>query len=461
MTSIPVNNAKSLIMDFATQAPDKLAGTGETGSFTDVLNKQTESNQADAKADSVQAESAAKTQTKVNGGKRDRVKQEEVSKAKGNDADNHDKVSDALKEAGEEVVKEIAKELGITEEEVLRIMEVLGLTMADLMKSENMMLIVMENSGETDPMALLTNAELGDALKNLTQFVQNMRNEMQAAFSISEEQLEGLLDQMQEVNAGVATQTMTEEHSLQNGQPEIMVENLNDEGENIMTDKPVNDSVAGQINSEPMASATDVMAAEKGENQTGHDAKGQENAMNQNVFAQNLNQATTVQNVATAENISFAAQQTREIMNQIMDYMRIQIKPEMTQLEMQLHPESLGNVNVHIASKEGVITAQFTAQNETVKAAIESQLIQLKETFTEQGVKVEAIEVSVQANGFRQEYEDSRGGESAGEDDKKKSAVRRINLSNPELHTEDELSEEEQLAVSMMEANGNTVDYTA
>ena len=49
MTSIPVNNAKSLIMDFAAKAPEKLTGTGETGSFTDVLNKQTEGNQADNK----------------------------------------------------------------------------------------------------------------------------------------------------------------------------------------------------------------------------------------------------------------------------------------------------------------------------------------------------------------------------------------------------------------------------
>ena len=148
-------------------------------------------------------------------------------------------------------------------------------------------------------------------------------------------------------------------------------------------------------------------------------------------------------------------------MNQIMDYMRIQIKPEMTQLEMQLHPESLGNVNVHIASKEGVITAQFTAQNETVKAAIESQLVQLKETFSEQGVKIEAIEVSVQANGFRQEYEGSRSHEGTEEDNKKKSATRRINLNDSDLFAEETLSEEDQLAVSMMEVNGNTVDYTA
>ncbi len=470
MTSIPVNNAKSLIMDFATKAPDKTTGIGETGSFTDVLNKQTESNQADTKTDSVQTESATKTQTKVNGGNRDRVKQEEVSEAKGTDTEKLDKVTEAVEEAGEEVVEEIAKELGITEEEVLRIMEVLGLTMVDLLQPENMMMIVMEASGETDPMALLTNAELGDALKNLTQFVQNLKNDMQAAFSISEEQMDDLLNQMQG-DVGTTADDTVENPADTQKQPEITVENLTETGERSAVNgdgvqedtalKTANDMADNRIITEGQVKVTESTLADNAGKENGHDAKAQDNAMNQNIFTQNLNQATTVQNAATAENISFAAQQTREIMNQIMDYMRVQIKPEMTQLEMQLHPESLGNVNVHIASKEGVITAQFTAQNETVKAAIESQLVQLKDTFNEQGVKIEAIEVSVQANGFRQEYEDSRSHEDTEEDNRKKSATRRINLNNSDMIAEEALSEEEQLAVSMMEVNGNTVDYTA
>ncbi len=466
MTSIPVNNAKSMMMDFAAKAPDKVFGTGETGSFTDVLSKQTESNQPQTQTGNVQAESATKTQTKVTSSTRDRVKNEEVSNAESTNTDNMDKVKDAALEAGEEIVKEIAEELNVTEEEVLEIMEVLGLTMVDLLQPENLMAVVMEASGETDPMALLTNAELGDALKNLTQFVQNLKTQMQAAFTISEEQLDEALTQVHAQE--VQTAEMVETDAVSTKQPEIIVEDLTDGEENVQIedDKPVSETESKPVEVKTTEVFDETVVAEDDNNKNGHqtggnEAKGQDTPMNQNVFAQNLNQNISVQNAAVNGNVSFAAQQTQEIMNQIMDYMKVQIKPEMTQLEMQLNPESLGNVNVHIASKEGVITAQFTAQNETVKAAIESQLIQLKETFTEQGVKVEAIEVSVQANGFRQEYEDSRGGESAGEDDKKKSAVRRINLSNPELHTEDELSEEEQLAVSMMEANGNTVDYTA
>lgn len=470
MTSIPVNNAKSVVMDFANKAPGKISGTGETGSFTDVLNKQTGDGPSKTKTASVSNEPSSKTQTKVSNSKHNEALHDKVSKTKDSKNDNSDEVTDAVRKAGEEIVEEIADELDITEEEVLQIMEILGLTFADLMQPESMMMIVMQASGETDTMALLTDAELGESLKNLNQFVQNLKSEMQAAFSVSKEQLEDLLKQMSET-ASVISETNEEDALVLNNQPKIVVEDFTeDTADSVLEDE--SNTPADNVKTADETSLTRNIlenqtelkkeaASDDGRQETEHGTNGQDGTLDRSMFAQNLNQGTTVLNTAATENVPFAARQTTEIMNQIMDYMRIQIKPEMTQLEMQLHPESLGNVNVHIASKEGVVTAQFTTQNETVKAAIESQIVQLKETFAQQGVKIEAIEVNVEANGFRQEYEESREQENTDGDDKKRNVARRINLSNPDMFGEENLSEEEQLAVSMMEANGNTVDYTA
>lgn len=464
MTSIPVNNAKSLIVDFAAKTPEKVQNTGETGSFTDVLSKQTEGSQAASKTENTsQTETEPATKTQVNQSSRDRVKTDDVSKTQGKEADMAaEEAKDAIEEAGMAVVKEIAKELGVSEEAVLEAMEVLGLTAVDLMQPENLNLVVMQAAGETDPMALVTNAELGDALKNLTQFVQNLKNELQTTFTISEEQLKAMMEQIQAEGKSSEQTVITAEAAAQKEQPQIIVENLTEDGEGTQTDgtKTTTENPAEQLNVKTQGNGVDATVTQTTGKGAEQETAGQNAAANQNVFAQTLNQTTAAQGTPATETIPFATQQTQEIMDQIMDYMKIQIKPEMTQLEMQLHPESLGNVNVHIASKEGIITAQFTAQNETVRAALESQIVQLKETFAEQGVKVEAIEVSVQANEFRQEYEGSRDRENTAEEDKKKS-VRRINLSNMDLLSEEPLSEEEQLAVSMMEANGSTVDYTA
>lgn len=60
-------------------------------------------------------------------------------------------------------------------------------------------------------------------------------------------------------------------------------------------------------------------------------------------------------------------------------------------------------MHVAVTAKEGIVTAQLTAQNEQVKAALENQLTALKEQFNNQGIKVEAVEITVQSHGFESE----------------------------------------------------------
>ena len=44
-------------------------------------------------------------------------------------------------------------------------------------------------------------------------------------------------------------------------------------------------------------------------------------------------------------------------------------------MEIQLNPENLGKINLTVVAKDGMITAQLTAQNEAVKNAIENQIV--------------------------------------------------------------------------------------
>ena len=149
-------------------------------------------------------------------------------------------------------------------------------------------------------------------------------------------------------------------------------------------------------------------------------------------------------------------------MDQIVEYMKFNLKPEMQEMEMQLHPASLGTVHVQIAAKDGVVTAQFAAQNETVKAVLETQMIQLKEQFEEQGIKVAAVEVTVANHAYGEQF---GGGQEAADQQSEnaKKGARRINLNLDEMEEEglEALDDSERIAVEMMQANGNTVDYTA
>ena len=462
MTSIPVSSAKSAIADFAVKAPAKNQTAGGTDSFTDVLNKQTDGNSQGQKVSSVKnrPEKDTKAAARIAKSANDRIKQEKTGKA--TDAVTEE-MDQAVQTAGQELVQKIAEELNLSEEDVLQAMEVLGLSMADLLQPENLNLLVMQAVGETDPLAALTNEDLAAAMKNLNQFVRQVREDLQTVYNLSEEALNQALDLQKEnlttEEPSVAELPGEEETSKA---PEILVETVTEEPEKVSVPETGENTADTENTAQDTPQVQDISQPEQLQEQKKDEGAAQQQNHQpeaQNLFLQNLTQ--NAENIQTnAPEAMAAAQQTSEIMDQIMEYMKVQIKPEMTQLEMQLHPESLGNVHVHIASKEGVITAQFTAQNETVKAALESQIVQLKESFAEQGVKVEQIEVHVQANGFQQEYEGSREEQREAEGSPKKTA-RRINLNLLSGMDEQDLSDEEQVLVSMMEADGNTVDFKA
>ena len=171
-----------------------------------------------------------------------------------------------------------------------------------------------------------------------------------------------------------------------------------------------------------------------------------------------LNKGGAVKSEAVFENaMAQNTADTQNIMNQIMDYMRVQVKADMTQMELQLNPASLGTVNINITSKAGVITAQFLTQNETVKAAIESQIVQLKNSFEEQGLKVEAVEVTVASHSFERNLNGDGNGQQQTQDGKKK-GNRKVNLNGPAME-EEPATEEEEPAIMGME--GSTVSFTA
>lgn len=466
MTSTPVNNAKSVFMDFVGRTPETNPSTGETGSFNDVLSKQTGGNETEPQTEqSVDKAPETKLQTKAKQSAVDRVKQEEPPKAEDDISAEISEIVGALQQKAEEIIGQIAEELGVTVEDVLNAMETLGLTAMDLFQPENLTAVVMATSGETDMLSLLTNDDLCTSLKNLKQFAANGLEEVKTVYQIPKEELQQVMEQAKEtvetnVEADVMPEKVVEGETLpEEKHPQIVVEY--DETQNVkatQTGEEADDMMPIQNDNTLKVNMEEEIT--QGGKQFASDTDKGDAQGHQNLFLQNLKDAVNAAVTKDVNVTGFEQPQVREIMDQVLEFMKIQVKPQMSQIEMQLHPESLGTLNVHLSVKEGIVTAQFTAQNDTVKAILESQMVQLKETFAEQGVKVEAVEVSVQANGFRQEYENSKGGENPTEEDKKKQ-VRRINLNNLSALEEEELSEEEQLAVSMMEANGSTVDYTA
>ena len=89
-----------------------------------------------------------------------------------------------------------------------------------------------------------------------------------------------------------------------------------------------------------------------------------------------------------------------QIVDQIVEQIRVNINEANTSMEMQLYPEHLGRIQIHVISKDGVMTAKIAAETETARQAIEAGLNNLKESLQNQNLKVDAIEVMVSTTAF-------------------------------------------------------------
>ena len=171
-------------------------------------------------------------------------------------------------------------------------------------------------------------------------------------------------------------------------------------------------------------------------------------------LTEHVDAALTGRPVTENERLSF----TSRIMEQVMDNVKVMSADGLSSMEMQLEPENLGKLNIHVVAKNGVVTAQITAQNEAVKNALESQVAVLKENLNKQEIKVEDVEVTVASHAFEQGMGNN---DSSGNQRQNK---RRFNSSQEStVLNENELKsiKEELLEEAMREKQGSTVSYTA
>ena len=459
-------------------------------SFADTFMK---TNEVNLNKDVTSDVSKTKTVVATNAGSNKNIKTAEASGQETESLDE-EKIKDLAEEISEitnQIVDKIKSEFEVTDEEIEEAMEVLGLTIADLTKPAELRNLLMELTGTSDSIELLTNVELYDSVKEVTDFASNLFTEVAKDFSLSTEQLtemintESFEEALNEVDVSVKTNEAETEADAE-VVSEVTVDKTTDaalafensDKANANETKPVESNNSNE--SEEVPIDTEKKAPEKIEkpesftqsslmndeamNVRSEDRKNFnfDNSNNQDL---SLGQTGTVTNqtvntvgdiVETVTSYTTGTD-TDNIMRQVTDYVKVHISEDVTKMEIELHPASLGTVNMQINSQNGQITAHLTVQNELVKSVLETQMIKLQETFDEQGTKVSAIEVTVAEYSLNSQsdnnYSEERNGRNYGS--KKKG----INLN--EIGSLDELDEEEQLEAKVMEMNGSSVNYTA
>lgn len=307
-----------------------------------------------------------------------------------------------------QVFDNMAEKLQVSVEDIQASMKNLNMTVGDLEEPQNLLKLIVDVKELKGPEELLTIPQLVDTLKDLKTNLKDIFNQQ------------------------------TEETSEYKP---VMKQ------EDVSIDTKI--SLAMEENSRETSGGEDKHSDFEGKSP--YTQMFQNNNVNSTFFAQQADGIQDRIQELVAERVD--AETSESIVKQVIEQVKLNIKTDVTSVQMQLYPEHLGKVAIQVVSKNGVLTAQIAAENEGAKAALESQLNALKESFDNQGLKVESVEVMVSSRGFDQNT-DTNGDSSNSQKQGKR--VRRNLLDELEGADED-LQEEEDLKTTL----GNTVSYTA
>lgn len=436
-------------------------------SFTDFMGKTSVQTKADVKTDT----DAAKT----SGNEYSQYKYTDKNIQASDKTPDQMKMDDVSKSTGDmkdELISTVAEDLNVSEDDLITAMENLGMVWTDLLNQQNLADVAIELNVSADSTELLLNSDFQNALMDVNQILTdaavnlgmdvNEFTDIVAQMTLVEPDEAAALNEVAGEALNSIVQTTEEAETADNGTVKADVVTKADAGQTKDNAYVVNENAVKSVDDDMDAAGSSQDFAGNSDS----DGKQADTEGNNGIlFAQDTDAKVMAELNADDVNADYRpymSTDTTELINQIVDNIRLNVSQDTTSIEMQLNPENLGRVYVHLSAKEGTVNAQLTATNEVVKEALEAQIVTLKENLNQAGVKVDAVEITVSSHGFERNLEqDQSREEQEGEYQEAAAKQRRRNIN---MSSMDELAgvmtEEESLVAQMMRDNGNSVDMT-
>jgi len=333
-----------------------------------------------------------------------------------------------------EVKQQLMDLFHITEGQLSLAMESLNMTEHDLLVNQSLTDLTMKLSGAENPMELLFHQDITGFLKETQEKFETLVEEMKKA---------GL--DAENILATAQEETVAPESGLLQEEVKTAVE----------SDKPLTKENTGTNSDQQIVQTVQTGSEEKVQTETAEKNNGKQekdlNGDTQNFSAQVLSKLEDIVSEKLPE------VDVQDVVRQVVEEIKLTVKAETTSFELQLNPEHLGKINLQVAAKNGVVTAQIATETVEAKEILEAQISVLKETLNNQGVKVEAVEVSVGTKEFEQNLDGQaeNQNQNGGQERQKRFRYDRMDAE------EGELTSAEQIAREIMMANGNRIDYSA
>ncbi len=291
------------------------------------------------------------------------------------------------------ILEEISNLLNITQEELQGLLEDFELSSIDLLDKENALKFYTLFKDDSNLASLITNE---DITGEYIQFMDLLEETKQDLNFVIEQELG-----KEDIDFDILRSKLAS-----NKEKLIIDENQTKQNNQI----EVNDSKANDT-SKFTSSKIDHQSDNKGfnifvDNQKDNSSKSDDRD-NKSMLEQNNARSNEVNNNINLNQIDNQvkdminhSKDIYEVSKQIIDQVKVKLRPDQTTLEIKLYPEHLGKLTLEVASKNGLLTAKFIAESQITKEVIESQLNVLQEQLHLQGIKVEEIEVEVGISQF-------------------------------------------------------------
>jgi flagellar hook-length control protein FliK len=376
-TASKSSNTKSKSSDFKSVMAASIskntsnAGTGSSDSklgIADAVKTAKDQNTTDTKNTKADTDVVDKKQNAADTGKADKTdnsKQDNKSDEKVNDVVQN--VKDTIKE-----------ELDVSDEDIAKAMEVLGITDNDLLSVVKVTELVSALTG-ADSITLITDDDMSGKLTSVLDAVNTAQEDVADMLNTDVD------DAVLVVRTDAVVKKDTDETAVKNTDSSIT------DNQSVSETESLSDVLAAKVTAQ---------GSSKHEESTGeHTGEQNHNTQSYGGVADSIIQSMkdSFADIVT-EDTSRVSE--ADIVNQVIDQIKLSSGRELTSIEVMLNPERLGSVHVTVTAKNGILSAQIAAQNEQVKTALENQVTALKENFQNQGIKVEAVEITVMTHQF-------------------------------------------------------------
>lgn len=380
-TASKSSNTKSKSSDFKSVMAASIskntsnAGTGSSDSklgIADDVKSAKDQNTTDTKNTKADTDAVDKKQNAADTGKADKTdksKQDNKSDEKVNDAVQN--VKDTIKE-----------ELDVSDEDIAKAMEVLGITDNDLLSVVKVTELVSALTG-ADSITLITDDDMSGKLTSVLDAVNTAQEDIADMLNTDVD------DAVLVVRTDAVVKKDTDETVVKNTDSSIT------DNQSVSETESLSDVLAAKVTAQGSSKHEESTGEHTGE----HTGEQNHNTQSYGGVADSIIQSMkdSFADIVT-EDTSRVSE--ADIVNQVIDQIKLSSGRELTSIEVMLNPERLGSVHVTVTAKNGILSAQIAAQNEQVKTALENQVTALKENFQNQGIKVEAVQITVMTHQF-------------------------------------------------------------